>query len=91
MGDVADMMIDGLLCEQCGVYMGGAVGHPRNCGCDPELARDQRKLRRPLVRPSRPKPYLCECGKRSRTEASILTHTKAKHPEWPEPRWEKLP
>lgn len=31
MGDVADMMLDGTLCESCGVYVGNPVGHPRRC------------------------------------------------------------
>lgn len=35
MGEIAEMMIDGILCEQCGEYIGGAVGYPRTCsGCD---------------------------------------------------------
>jgi Zn finger protein HypA/HybF involved in hydrogenase expression len=31
MGDLADMMLDGTLCEGCGVYLGDAVGYPRRC------------------------------------------------------------
>jgi Zn finger protein HypA/HybF involved in hydrogenase expression len=32
MGDVADMMLDGTLCEGCGVYLEGeAPGYPRYC------------------------------------------------------------
>lgn len=34
MGEIADMMIDGILCEECGEYIGDAVGYPRLCsGC----------------------------------------------------------
>lgn len=32
MGDVADMMLDGTLCEQCGAYMGEPSGTPVSCG-----------------------------------------------------------
>lgn len=33
MGDVADMIIDGILCEQCGVLIDGNIsGYPRSCG-----------------------------------------------------------
>ena len=33
-GEIADMMLDGTLCEGCGEYMGGDVGYPRRCsGC----------------------------------------------------------
>lgn len=29
MGDIADMMLDGILDEQTGEYLGGSVGYPR--------------------------------------------------------------
>lgn len=32
MGDVAEMMVEGVLCEICGEFIGEAVGHPRRCG-----------------------------------------------------------
>lgn len=32
MGDIADMVIEGILCESCGVYIeGDAPGYPRSC------------------------------------------------------------
>lgn len=31
MGEVAEMMLDGTLCEGCGVYLGGGDGHPAYC------------------------------------------------------------
>jgi len=31
MGDVAEMVLDGILCESCGEFIGEAVGHPRDC------------------------------------------------------------
>ena len=35
MGDVAELILEGVLCEQCGEYVGAAVGHPRLCtSCD---------------------------------------------------------
>jgi hypothetical protein len=37
MGDTADLMLDGILCEQCGVFIDEVgVGYPRNCGCEEE-------------------------------------------------------
>ncbi len=38
MGDIADAMIDGTLCEQCGSFIGAGEGFPRNCGCDTSAA-----------------------------------------------------
>jgi len=32
MGDVVDLVLDGILCEACGCFIdGNASGHPRNC------------------------------------------------------------
>ena len=31
MGEAAEMMLDGSLCEHCGAYVGEAVGYPRSC------------------------------------------------------------
>jgi len=31
MGDAAEMVLDGILCQVCGEYIGEAVGYPRNC------------------------------------------------------------
>lgn len=34
MGDMADDIIDGIFCEQCGEYLGEPVGYPRTySGC----------------------------------------------------------
>jgi hypothetical protein len=31
MGEIADMMLEGVLCECCGVYIGDDVGYPMKC------------------------------------------------------------
>lgn len=37
MGEIADMMLDGTLCQECGVFIGGPVEYPRTCGdCEKE-------------------------------------------------------
>lgn len=42
MGDVADMMIDGTLCESCGVFLGAGDGFPRQCdSCRGEQLRER--------------------------------------------------
>lgn len=48
MGDIADMMLEGILCEQCGVYIDDRPpGHPRLCrACArDEARRELEKLR----------------------------------------------
>ena len=37
MGEIAEMMLDGTLCEGCGEYMGDGTGYPRYCrSCAPK-------------------------------------------------------
>jgi len=37
MGEISDMIIDGILCQECGGYIGEAVGYPRSCNsCKPK-------------------------------------------------------
>ncbi len=31
MGEVSEMIINGILCQQCGEYVGNPVGHSRIC------------------------------------------------------------
>lgn len=31
MGDISEMILEGSLCEQCGVYIGEEIGYPRLC------------------------------------------------------------
>lgn len=46
MGDVADAMLDGTLCEGCGGFVGEPVGYPRRCdACSGEDKR-RRELKR---------------------------------------------
>lgn len=53
MGDQADMMLDGTLCVQCGVYVGGPADVPvtcSDCAADSGSAKKRgrrRKKRRP--------------------------------------------
>ena len=43
MGEVAEMIQDGILCEFCGVYIGDEVGHPRKCS---RCLKDEKRERR---------------------------------------------
>lgn len=70
MGDISDMMLDGTLCEGCGVYMPGeSCGAPRRCrGCRPTKA-DQKaeNIARNLAEHAAAKKHPCPtCGKKLR-------------------------
>lgn len=45
MGDAADAILDGTLCEACGVMVDGeSPGYPRKCdGCQADRGRDEDK------------------------------------------------
>lgn len=41
MGEISEMMLDGTLCESCGVFIDEGEGFPRRClGCEEEI-RDE--------------------------------------------------
>lgn len=70
MGEIAEMMLDGTLCEGCGVYLPGeAQGIPRRCrDCRPTKAeRKASNIARHEAEQARQKKAKCQtCGKRVR-------------------------
>lgn len=68
MGEIAEMMLDGTLCEGCGEFMGNTIGYPRRCaGCE----RDGLKGT---------KAYACQfCHKGFRTAQGKDEHEKQVH------------
>ena len=71
MGEVAEMMLDGTLCQFCGVYLdGGADGYPRSCGCENEPTYS------PPVSTKIPCPI---CGKKCKNANGVKAHMRAKH------------
>lgn len=82
MGEVAEMMIDGTLCEGCGVYMGGgALGFPRRCqDCRPSRAENKAaNMARHEAAQARQKKDKCQtCGKRVRL-VGMADHQRDAH------------
>lgn len=80
MGDVADMMLDGTLCEGCGVYLGGeSFGVPRYCaGCQSDGAGISTDLPAATVAPVETHKTCRKCGKRVKW-AGINDHLRDKH------------
>jgi hypothetical protein len=80
MGEIADMMLDGTLCEECGVYLDddeGACGYPRYCE-DCEDPSDS-KHNGPNSH-KKPEKIKCpHCEKKCGGEQGLDTHIKAKH------------
>lgn len=77
MGEIADMMIDGTLCESCGVFLEGrSPGHPRRCRrCSG--AHDRREAK--FSAPSNPAKVACkECGRHVKA-TGLADHMRDKH------------
>lgn len=88
MGLIAEMMIDGTLCQVCGVYIEGeACDFPRSCK---ECAKDQREAGRDMrktglggyqdhgrlkTKPNTPCPH---CGKKVQ-DAGLADHLRDRH------------
>ena len=85
MGYMAELMLEGYVCQTCGMTLedGDAPGHPRYChacGGDPETnyASLRKGKQKSIQRAA--KPFQCkECGKRFTTEDGMWQHDKDKH------------
>lgn len=78
MGDIADMMLDGTLCQGCGVYLHGkSDGEPRCC-------RDCKKSWLPTIteKPKKLAVKKTKCPLCSRLVkiAGLADHTRVVHP-----------
>jgi len=97
MGEIADMMLEGVLCATCGTFLDAeGDGFPAYCSpaCEPDGFRCE-----PMPRAAGPskatlkkiaagtfKKFLCPlCGKRFRTAGGSVDHHNAKHPDQPHP------
>ena len=77
MGEIAEMMLDGVLCEGCGVAMPGeAEGYPRRCRY---CKRGDQLLRmHPPVKPGSPMTACKTCGRRVKLRG-IADHMRDVH------------
>lgn len=78
MGDISEMILDGDLCESCGVYLGGGEGFPRKCrGCKAEERYDSHQ--EVLKRHKDIKKVKCPtCGKKVKS-VGLADHMRDAH------------
>ncbi|HEX3156727.1 MAG TPA: hypothetical protein VHV32_19010 [Candidatus Angelobacter sp.] len=74
MGEVAEMMLDGTLCQVCGELLGDACGFPRTC----KACKWEDKIERQV----RPKISCPTCGKKVK-EAGLADHQRDVHANAP--------
>lgn len=79
MGEIADMMLDGTLCEGCGVALGGrADGFPRRCGSCRREANAERHAQ-VLAEQQRQKKVRCpDCGRKVKS-IGLADHRRDAH------------
>lgn len=88
MGEIAEMMLDGTLCEGCGEYLDGdGDGVPRYCGgCKAPAPMHyttpkgrRRQANQESVIDAR-KPFKCgTCGRRFKIASAVAQHAKDVH------------
>ncbi len=91
-GEIAEMMLEGILCEGCGEYIGEGEGFPGYCSeecargrgmpwCEPvERESPQVKAERKRARATAMEPRCCLfCGKKCSNEQGVNDHMKAVH------------
>jgi hypothetical protein len=83
MGEIAEMMLDGTLCEGCGEFLDrGSPGFAQYCGgCRPAASQAHGSLRyQQNVEARARKTEACpECGKRFRKAIAVEDHRRAVH------------
>ena len=78
MGEVAEMMLDGTLCEGCGEFIGDGPGHPRYCSPECEGQRGEERL--PSNEKSKSKTIQCtDCKKWFASRAALDQHFRDRH------------
>jgi len=77
MGEMAEMVLDGTMCEGCGEFMGDSCGYPRRCdACGEEPDDSQPVNYKPPRTIKCPEP---NCERRFRSMVSAAQHWQNKH------------
>ena len=83
MGEIADMMLDGTLCEGCGEYIGLGGGYSQycspQCAADRGVEFDNTFLYERRARGGAEKVQCPDCGKSCKGEQGVKDHRRAKH------------
>lgn len=77
MSETSDMMMNGELCQGCGVYIGEDVGYPLSCA---SCAKGEVKPAKAKAKPIKPKVKCQVCGKKV-SELGLRQHIEAVHKE----------
>lgn len=78
MGEIAEMMLEGILCEGCGEYLEDAVGYPRRCTC---CGGGKPTAGKKTGKPTAPKVECRICGKKVKKGQGMRDHLRVVHPK----------
>lgn len=85
MGEIADMMIDGTMCQVCGVFLNEeAPGYPVTCGGCSDFPDAEQVIHVELQMGKGPKTVACptaSCERKFRTKEAAAQHWVDKHGE----------
>ena len=87
MGEYAEMMLDGTLCEGCGIPLGSGGLGPRRCaGCAPYYQHGPVISYPASTRPDPRRKIACSlgCGRKFKTEGAMEQHIQVYHGKGPE-------
>lgn len=83
MGEIAEMMLDGTMCEGCGEWLHDGEdgpGFPGLCASCARVRGVAATTKRPWVPSGRPPEAKCRvCGKRCRSVDGLAMHARDKH------------
>ena len=75
MGEIADLILEGVFCQGCGIALGAPCGFPRFC----RHCESQESFVAPK-RTSRMRPHECKvCGKRFKKAVGLAAHCRDVH------------
>lgn len=80
MGEIAEMMLDGTLCEACGEFIGGGQGFPGYCSA--QCARDRGMTYTPPSRRQRREWEKHPVDRGERVEFKPSSSHQTKHKPW---------
>lgn len=81
MGEIADMILDGTMCQGCGEWLHDGEDGDGFPGWCPSCQPDDEYVPKPKKpKPSKKKPVACpSCGKKCKDAFGLKQHTEAKH------------
>ena len=81
MGEIADMILEGQMCQECGEFLGEGDGYPTYCDdCKPEEEIEKRIIAS-IVKEQKPSKVPCPVCRKKVKPAGLEMHKRDVHGE----------